>query len=381
MNVLLVATTLTWLGPARLPKALAAAGFTVALLAPRDALAGKSRFVARNEVLPDGATRQQWVDAFAEAVAKAPPRLVIPCDDMAVELLQSLVLAPPPELPSATALRLATLVRDSLGEPRHYRTSIDKTLLPPAAAALGVRVPRFDVVGSLAAAGTFALAHGYPVVLKRAHGAAGEGVAIVAGSAELGPAFARLATATGPLAAGGDGARILIQEFVPGRSLSRTSVAWGGRELAGITRERLTRNPPRVGPGSTLRICCEPEARAFSDALARGLGMQGFFTVDYLVHERTGETHMLEINRRIGTGNHLGAAVGVDPCAALHAAIGGEPVVTPGDVPPGFERIIAQFPQEWMRDPASPWLRDFPADVPWDDPDVFEAMLGLRHIE
>jgi predicted ATP-grasp superfamily ATP-dependent carboligase len=380
MHVLLVATTLTWLGPARLPKALASAGFTVSLLAPENALAGKSRFVARNAYLPDGATRMQWVDAFAETVASTAPRLVVPCDDMATELLQALVLDPPPELPSAAALQLATLVRDSLGDPRNYRTSTDKTLLPPAAAALGVRVPRFDVVSSVAAAGTFAFAHGFPVVLKGAHGAAGEAVAIVAGSGELAPAFARL-TASGPSATGGDGARILIQEFVPGRSLSRTSVAWGGRELAGITRERMTRNPPRVGPGSTVRICCEPEARAMSDALTRGLGLQGFFGVDYLVHERTGETCMLEINRRIGTGNHLGAAVGVDLCAALHAAISGNAAVTRSDVPPGFERIIAQFPQEWLRDPASPWLRDYPADVPWDDPDVFAAMLGLRHIE
>jgi hypothetical protein len=50
-------------------------------------------------------------------------------------------------------------------------------------------------------------------------------------------------------------------------------------------------------------------------------------------------------------------------------------------VAPGFERVIAQFPQEWMRDPGSPYLRDCPSDVPWDDPEVFEAMLRLRHME
>ncbi len=87
---------------------------------------------------------------------------------------------------------------------------------------------------------------------------------------------------------------------------------------------------------------------------------------------------MLEINRRIGTGNHLGVAVGVDLCAALHAAIAGRPAVTRDDVAAGFERIVAQFPQEWLRDPASPWLRDCPADVPWDDPDVLAAMLRMR---
>jgi predicted ATP-grasp superfamily ATP-dependent carboligase len=322
----------------------------------------------------------QWVDAFAETVANTAPRLVVPCDDLATELLQSLVLEPPQALPPATALQLAALVRGSLGDPRHYRTSTDKTLLPPAAAALGVRVPGFEVVANVAAAASFAATRGYPIVLKRPHGAAGEAVEIVAGSSDLAPAFAKL-TAVGSHFAGDDGRRILVQEFVPGRSFSRTSVAWGGHELAGICRERVTRNPPRVGPGGTERIYCDPEARAFSEALTRGLGLQGFFGIDYLTHERTGETYLLEINRRTTPGSHIGATVGVDLCGALHAAISGNPVATRNDVPPGFESFVPQFPQEWLRDPASPWLRDYPADLPWDDPDVFEAMLKLRHIE
>ena len=380
MNVLLIATTLNWLGPARLPRALASAGFTVSLLAPGNSLAGKSRYVARNEPLPDGANRMQWTVAFAEAVQNAAPRLVVPCDDVATELLQALALEPPPALPSATALRLATLARDSLGDPRYYRTSIDKTLLAPAATALGVRVPRFEVVATVAAAGAFAAAHGYPVVLKRAHGVAGQAVEIVADGTELARTFARLNVIL-PHFSGEDRLRILIQEFIPGRSLSRASVAWGGHELAGICLERVTRNPPRVGPGSTVRIYDEPAARAFSAALGRGLGLQGFFGIDYLVHERTGDAYMLEINRRVVPGTHLGATVGVDLCAALRAAIAGQPALTRNDVPPGFERTVAQFPQEWLRDPASPWLRTCPADVPWDDPDVFEAMLSLRHLE
>ena len=380
MNVLLIATTLNWLGPARLPRALASAGFTVSLLAPGNSLAGKSRYVARNEYLPDGANRMQWTVAFAEAVQNAAPRLVVPCDDVATELLQALALEPPPALPSATALRLATLARDSLGDPRYYRTSIDKTLLAPAAAALGIRVPRCAVVSTAAGARDFAAAHGYPVVVKRGYGSAGEAVEIAVTGGELEPAFARVAAIV-PRFAVDHGTRILIQEFVPGRSLSRASVSWGGRELAGISRERITRNPPRVGPGSTVRIYCEPEAREFSEALARGFGIQGFFMVDYVVHERTGEAYLLEIKRRIGTGGHLGAAVGVDLCAALRAAIAGQPALTGNDVPPGFERTVAQFPQEWLRDPASPWLRICPADVPWDDPDVFEAMLRLRYLD
>ena len=33
---------------------------------------------------------------------------------------------------------------------------------------------------------------------------------------------------------------------------------------------------------------------------------------------------------------------------------------------------------KWLRDPESKWLRDYPVDVPWDEPALFEAMLDLH---
>jgi hypothetical protein len=31
-----------------------------------------------------------------------------------------------------------------------------------------------------------------------------------------------------------------------------------------------------------------------------------------------------------------------------------------------------------LRDPFSRWLREYPVDVPWDDPKLIEALLALR---
>ena len=45
---------------------------------------------------------------------------------------------------------------------------------------------------------------------------------------------------------------------------------------------------------------------------------------------------------------------------------------------PGDQWVNVHFPQEWLRDPASPYLRDYPADVPWDEPRLVEAMLAMR---
>ncbi|MGE5088392.1 MAG: hypothetical protein ACM3QY_04625, partial [Candidatus Levyibacteriota bacterium] len=81
--VLLVATTTTWLGTARVPKVLARAGFDVSLLTPRHSLAEASRFIRRIGRLGGHTTREQWFQAFAAMVDATAPQLVIPCDDMA----------------------------------------------------------------------------------------------------------------------------------------------------------------------------------------------------------------------------------------------------------------------------------------------------------
>ena len=50
-----------------------------------------------------------------------------------------------------------------------------------------------------------------------------------------------------------------------------------------------------------------------------------------------------------------------------------EPVTTKAE--------IAIFPREWMRDPASPWLKNAYHDVPWEDPDVVRAGIQLAQDE
>ena len=377
--VLLVCTATRWLGTARIPGSLARAGFEVALLAPRGSLAEKSRYVAKIGHLPDGAGPRQWLHAFAAMVKATRPRIVLPCDDMAFQLLQRLVVSPPDDLQPALRLELASLVRYSLGDPKFYATSVDKTLLPAAAAALGVRVAPYAIVADADAALAFGSAHGYPMVLKRSHGFAGSGVAIIANRAELPRAMTDLAKAQ-PLDLGrGSAPRLLAQAFIPGRIVARPSAAWNGHELAGVTREKVVRHPPATGPGTVMRYYDDPQARAFSGALIAGLGLAGIFGIEYVVSAQTGELSLIEINRRVTPGSHTGELVGVNLCAALYAALTGVPSTVPHDMAPGFERTVARFPQEWLRDPTSPYLRECPVDAPWDDPELFEAMLALRH--
>lgn len=379
ISALLVSTATRWLGTARAPKALAGAGFRVALLTPRNSLAEKSRYVAQVGYLPDNASIPQWIFAFAAMVKATAPRIVLPCDDMAFRLLQMLVVSPPPNLQPAIRQSLSDLVKASLGDPAHYRTSVDKTLLPPLAHALGIPVPPFQVVSALPEAEAFAARHGYPVVLKRSHGFAAQGVAICESAQALARAFDELSRPTSLDLEVISAPRFLVQAHVRGRGCYHSIAAWNGQMLAGWAAEKLVAHPEPTGPATVARYFHHPEIRAHVETLVRHLGVSGLCGTEWILEEGSREPYLLEINRRITPGTHRGALIRVDLCAALHAALLGQPSPSRSRLDAGEEGVNVSFPQEWLRDPESRWLREHPVEVPWDEPELIEAYLAMRH--
>ena len=380
-SALLLSTSPRWIGTARVPERLAKAGFVVSLLTPKNTLAEKSRFVRKVAHLPAEATTMEWVQAFAAMVAAVAPRIVIACDDTAQRLLQTLVLSPPPGMRPEVHLQLAQLVKESLGDPAHYRTSTDKKLLAPAAQALGVRVPEFAIVSSLAEAESFAAAQAFNVVLKRGFGSAGNDVALVSGREAMARAYGELTGKVELNLEGATGVKLLLQARIPGRVGHHTVAAMWGKLLAGASREKIIANPSPAGPATVTRYFRVPEMREAAEKLVGAFGMTGLFAFEFIAHEKTEECFLLEINRRVTPGTHAAAQVGIDLCAALYAGLHGTPMNGRTDLDPDEEHTLAHFPQEWLRDPNSRYLREQPVDAPWDDPELFEAMLALRHAD
>ena len=202
-------------------------------------------------------------------------------------------------------------------------------------------------------------------------------MAIASDPVELARTYAHFAAAETPdLESEGD-ARMLVQAHVSGAVFSQAMTAWEGKVLAGFVREKLVTHPA-LGPATVVRCLRMPEIRQFSERIAIGLGMSGFFGLEYIVDSRTGEAYLLEINRRATPATPLGGMIAVDLCAALYAAVNGQPHSGRRDLDPGEEHLISHFPQEWLRDPQSRYLQEFRIDAPWDDPEVMEAMLALR---
>jgi predicted ATP-grasp superfamily ATP-dependent carboligase len=378
-RILLVSTASRWLGTARMPRSLAKAGFEVSLLAPRGSLALHSRFVTRYSVLRDESTPMQWLLSLVAMINDVGPRLVVPCDEVAIRLLFELVRNPPHHLEGDGGARVTRLVRESLGDPAHYETSIDKTLLPAAARALGVPVPRAAIADTVDEAIERAGELGYPIVLKRRYGFASQGVRILqrpdglreAADVLLRPMQLDLGVQRAP--------SLLVQAFVDGPMLSQTMVAWNGEPLAGFARRREVVFTAGMGASAVVRVRKSQAIRECTETLCRAFGMSGFFSVQYIEPVDGSPPVLLEINRRIVTFMHTDEYSGVDLCGALFQRLAGMPRTLPDDMPDDIDRVVVSFPREWLRDPESPWLRDYPADVPWDDPQVFKAMLALRH--
>lgn len=374
---LLVSTATRWIGTARIPAALAQAGFSVALLTPRNSLAERSRYVTNVGYLPDDATVAQWVAAFAEIAAATQPRIVLPCDDMAFRLLARLCRTAPHGMPPAIHARLSSLIEYSLGRLAHYEASVDKTRLPGAATAMGVAVPPFAIVGSVADADAFGRAHGYPIVVKRAHGFAGAGVAICAGADDVAAAFDRF-SAPQALDFGDTRSPLLVQAHVPGTVQYYLSTAWQGRLIAGYASEKIVANPHPTGPPTVTRHFRSPQLRSIAESLAAGFGISGHYFVEFIVQAATGAPLVLEINRRITPGSHRGSLRNVDHWAALHAALTGTRSPSRSDFDEGEESLVVWFPEEWLRDPGSRYLRDHVVDAPWDEPELFTAFTAMR---
>lgn len=376
--VLLVSTTTTWLGTARIPRVLADAGFDVSLLTPRRSLAEASRYVANLRHIDDRTTRAQWFAAFAGMVDATAPRLVIPCDDTAFQLLASVVTEPLHGVRADVQRSLAALVCASLGQPAHFLPTVDKTLLPGVAEAIGVDVPTHSIVADAEGAASFARRHGYPIVLKRAHAFAGHGVAICMNGAEAARAIGAFALADARELRRPTRPRYLAQVHVTGPVRYFHAVAWRGELLAGFALEKLVANPAPTGPPTMTRYFAGDDLRRITANLARRFGISGLFFAEFICDARTNVPLLIEMNRRVSPATHRGAQWNVDLCAALFAALAGSSAASRTALDAGEEGIVVHFPQEWLRDAESRDLQQYPADVPWDEPELLQALLALR---
>jgi hypothetical protein len=117
------------IAPARMPYELRRAGCTVALLAPRNALAAHTEFVDTIGFFPAEVTLFEWIQMLASGLREVGPALILPGDEVALRTLMQLALDPPRGLQRKMRDEISGAVRRSLGDVDGWLDSIDKARL------------------------------------------------------------------------------------------------------------------------------------------------------------------------------------------------------------------------------------------------------------
>jgi biotin carboxylase len=165
------------------------------------------------------------------------------------------------------------------------------------------------------------------------------------------------------------------QTFVGGNEATSTIVCWKGAVLAGLDFE-VVKKTSSAGHATVVRVIENTEMSDTVQGMVRRLNLSGFYGFDFMLEADTCNAYLIEVNPRSTQVGHLSLGTGRDLPAALYAALSGEtlepsPKVTDNDT-------IALFPQEWIRDPESGFLRTAYHDVPWEEPDLIRDCVSNR---
>jgi hypothetical protein len=165
---------------------------------------------------------------------------------------------------------------------------------------------------------------------------------------------------------------VSVQALVSGREATSTVACWKGAVLAGLHFE-VVHKRYSTGPATVMRLIDHPEMAAAVEKIVRRLNLSGMQGFDFMIEAGTGNAYLIEINPRTTQVGHLALGPGRDLPAALRAAVSGSSVEPAQKVTE--KDTIALFPQEWIRDPASPFLSSAYHDVPWEAPELMRACV------
>jgi len=325
--------------------------------------------------------------SIAAAINASEPDIIIPADDVATMHLHDLYQREVDH--GRKSGRICRVIERSLGAPSSFPVVYGRTEFLEIAQEEGIRVPKTEFLADIHRLREWTARTSFPAVLKSNGSSGGEGVKIVHESKEAERAFRKLQAP--PLLARAakraliDGDKSLIwpslirkravvsaQSYVAGREATSAIACWNGSVLASLHFEVLNKTNP-TGPASVMRLIDNREMSIAAVKIVSRLNLSGMIGLDYVLEEQTGNPYLIEINPRSTQVGHLALGPGRDLPAALYAAMTGEVI---REAPKITEnQIIALFPQEWKRDPKSPFIQSGYHDVPWQEPELIRACI------
>jgi len=382
----LLATTSRWYPTARLAMALANAGCAVEVVCPAGHPLVKTKAGSKSHLYHGLAP----LSSFTAAIAEAHPDLIIPGDDLATRHLHRLHARERSEGKADSPI--CAMIERSLGAEENFPVAYDRAAFMDLARAEGIRVPNTEAIANIDGLKDWIVRNGFPAVLKANGTFGGDGVRVVRTVEEAELAFRslqappRLLRAVKRAVVDHDvtlvGPALLrrrfvmnAQTFVAGREATSAVACWQGKVLAALHFEVINKRSA-AGPATVVRLMEDADISAAAEKIVRRLNLSGLHGFDLMLEEQTGNAYLIEMNPRATQVGHLALGLGRDIPAALYAALSGKavqpaPKVTENDT-------IALFPQEWIRDPESAFLRSAYHDIPWEEPELVRDCVSNR---
>jgi hypothetical protein len=382
----LLATTSRWYPTARLTTALASAGCKVEAVCPAGHPLRKTKSVRRAHVYHGLAP----LVSFARAISLTQPDFIVSGDDLATQHLHRLYAQQ--QSSGKADSPICALIARSLGSPDSFPVVSARAAFMDVAHEEGVRVPSTQVIRNMDDLRNWVARTGFPTVLKANGTSGGDGVRIVHTLAEAERCFNDLQAP--PLLARAvkralvDQDKTLVwpsilrrrpvvnaQAFIAGQEATSTIFCWKGAVLASLHFE-VVNKASSAGHATVVRLIENAEMSTAVEGMVRRLSLSGFYGFDFMLESDTGDAYLIEVNPRSTQVGHLSLGAGHDLPAALYAALSGKPVQPSPKVTE--KDTVALFPQEWIRDPESPFLRTAYHDIPWEEPELIRDCVSNR---
>lgn len=357
MRVAIVCLSDRWSGPSRTAHALTRAGAEVCIVAPPGSFAAKTKFKFADLLLPARDIKKNLPEIFRLLADEFQSHSVLAGDDPTFAAFAEFLSSD--KLKTTSTAAQGMLARSMPDAQTAALLATDSEFILAQCDSPACPAPRTIRAPSPDEALQFAREIGFPVVVKRDGFASGLGVSVCPDAETLRAAIARAADK-----------RFVLQEFIKGAVYGATVSGVKGRAMAAIAFEKH-RLATTNGATSVARFDPRPDIIAHARGLFERYGLNGYAGFDYMI-DQSDRARIIEINPRIMPTGHFDECFGVDLTGAFLAGVAGAPAPVFHEP---LNRFVALFPNEWMRDPDSNFLRTAIHDVPWHDPAVLAAMI------
>lgn len=355
-RIAIVCTQGDWIGPFNLAKALTRNGVDVCGVCTPDSYLANSAYIAAKLTAEGAAINRSIAPMIDNLITHFQPDLLLAGDDSAFKLLAGMLIE------GKASEKVLNLLKKSLPDPDKIALFMAESDFIRNFSGFSCPPPPSLLQPDRKALFEFIEQHQFPILFKRDGLSGGYGISFCNDSQQADELLKK---------ENASGSRFLVQKIIAGTASQVIVSGLHGRVSDSLALSKI-HETWKFGPSSVLGFLEHQAMQETARKIYETCGLSGFCGVDFIV-DKNNQAWLLELNPRIVPATHLGQLFGTDLVNAFVCQVTGKERTPP---PTRTSDKVALFPNEYMRDPHSPYLRGVYHDVPWDDPAVMKLITN-----